>query len=489
MQVSNMQVMQPYLNVKRMQPDAQLSMKIGVSSEQSYTKEDAVKYRYNRQFDLYLPNIVTGEQASISCSNVASLGTLEEFQKKLETEGLGEDINWSGVSFDFSTVSVDMDVADRVSDKVNYIASRYAVLKDRVDTNYSGDRHSQEMEKLDSLFSEAKKLLADSYANVVGGFLEENGVSGETEKLRKSVLQEIDSQVDKYSQYIQNNEDYVKIDSQQDKWLLQDDAFMAARLRDNMDNTDNIQISGTEEKQSSLYSLYDMDMAGMYAKQTSEQYDSLDYTGFICNEESIGLDLAVQDIKTQYITKKTKMSSNMASVINSAFQGYMKNYVNKLNEQMKKSAEQTNISGSRQLYGPLDTSAIYNVYQYTMEQYRSNGDMQQALQSGSEFGKEQYEKKVDSADYGTMARYQSNIYSGYTWSNFFESTKTSPYDLPMSNIEKYAITFSYFVDSVNNQDPKGINMMFGFGGNSSADRITYFNLGDYTQNILKNIRA
>lgn len=472
MDISTSQPMIPlHVLAKQMQPDAMLRGKIGISSEATYTKEDAIRNQYNKQFniDATIDDIVSGR---FDTSNIKLASMKQEdidaYGLQLEAKGLDGKIDWKGVDFDFSSVDVGLDTIDQVSNKAEYIASRYAVLKERINSDYTGDERKDQMAKLEGLYSSAKDLLANSYSKTVGDFFEENGVSGQTDQLRDSVLQGIDKKADEYSDYIKNHSDYAGIaDDDNDQWLLKDDGFMAARLRESMTTPTTAKTAGKQAD----YSLKDLDGAGMYVKQTQEQYDSLDHVGTIRNEESLGLGLAVQSMKVDYLTKHAGFGDKMASLIHRSFEGYTKNYLNKLDSQLKKYADDSFIENSKQLFAPLDHSAIDKVYQHTMEQYRSSGDIMTALTNGATFGKAQYTKKVDRGQYGTMARYQSQ--TRLKWDNFFTVTDKTPYDINMSDLQKYSLTLNHFKKSVDCGDMKSIDMMLGLGGDISSDRINY----------------
>lgn len=65
MDISTSQPMIPlHVLAKQMQPDAMLRGKIGVSSEATYTKEDAIRNQYNKQFniDATIDDIVSGSR-------------------------------------------------------------------------------------------------------------------------------------------------------------------------------------------------------------------------------------------------------------------------------------------------------------------------------------------------------------------------------------------------------------------------------------------
>lgn len=466
------------------QADPQLKKSIGVPSAESYTKEDAIISHYNRKtygIDATLDELLSGK-ADIKWGSFvnpkdkdAYSKAVEIFRQSLEKNGLGNEINWDSVEYDLSSTDVGLNDVDQFSKKADYITSRYAVLQDRINTNYSGKALDEQMEKLNTLYSKAKELLANSYVDVVGSFLEKNGVENETANLRDSIYAGMNNRVKEYSDYLKSNRNYAQIDSDNDRWLLQDDGYMAAQLREKMDNS-LVGKKTSKESNSTTYSLHDLDIAGVYVQQTSKQYESLENTGFIRNEESIGLELAVQSMKTDYLTKNSGTSNKMASLINRTFDGYMKNYLKKIDVQLKKDANHGMIPNGQKLFAPLNHSAVYDVYQYTMNQYQKSGDILQALESGGQYGKQQYDKKVDIE---SMRRYKSNILNTYNWDNFFQSKHDNPYALKMSDLQKYTITINYFKKSVDNGDIQNIDLMLGSGGDMSSNLLNYANMNQY----------
>ncbi|WP_143320168.1 hypothetical protein [Clostridium sp. HBUAS56010] len=488
MQISNSIMRQmPYLEAlaRPAQSDSRLSKSIGVPSEDTYTKEDAVIYQYNRHFDIKytIDELASGKGKVIevglpnSKNNDSFLKAIETFRNKLEKKGLGDEINWKSIEYDFSSVGIYLNTVDQFSNKADYIASRYAVMQDRIHGNYSGKDLEEQMDRLNTLFSKATEKLADSYAHVVGGFLEDNGVGDETANLTESIRAGIENRVKEYSDYIQSNHSYAEIDSDSDKWLLQDDGYMAAQLREKMDHS---LVAGktSEKSEAAAYSLHDLEVAAIYVQQTSQQYESLDQIGTIRNEESIGLDLAVQSMKTDYLTKNSGISNRMASLINRTFDGYVENYLEKIDEQLKKYADRSMVSNSKQLYAPLDHSAVQAVYQYTKSQYQRYGDMRQALVSGAQYGENLYDNKVKSGTYRSVQRYNSDIDN---WDNFFQSRKHKPYDLELSDLQKYTITINHFQQSVHDGNVQNIDLMLGVGGDLSTNRLNYSNINEYEQ--------
>ena len=124
---------------------------------------------------------------------------LENFRKELNENGLGEDIDWRGVIEDFCSMDIRYGNVERLETKADYIASRYAVLKDRIQTQYAGDEQKAQMDKLDSIYNQAKEEMADTYAQNIGGFYEDLGQTGVIEDMRSSVLAMVDEREAAYA--------------------------------------------------------------------------------------------------------------------------------------------------------------------------------------------------------------------------------------------------------------------------------------------------
>ena len=70
------------------------------------------------------------------------------------------------------------------------------MLKDRIPSQYSGEKLDQEMQTLESMYAKAKEEMADSYAGNIGGFYEGLGQSGAAGEMRGSVLAASDGKAD-----------------------------------------------------------------------------------------------------------------------------------------------------------------------------------------------------------------------------------------------------------------------------------------------------
>lgn len=469
----------PFRNAPMKPRDASLQRMIGPSLEQ-YTKEDAVRTQYFRQYDLTDLHVTIADIQNgydVSQIHLPSLKQedIDAYGKKLEAEGLGKDIDWNGVKADFRSVAGADMRTDQFDLQVDYVASRYAVLKSRIENDYTGEDQKAQLATLDAVFTDAKQRLADAYGKNVGSFFEQNGVAGETEHLRNSMVQGIDARVQQYQKTLATNPPNTSDVKTEDAWLLRDDAYMAMRLRESA-TADTASAPSFATSADAPYTLRDLVVAGVFAQQTTDQYNSLQFGGTTRNEESIGLDLAMQAMKTDYLTQQSGISTSMAQTIKDAFQTYKSRFLDALDENLQRDSGNR---ASREPYVPLDRQAVDSVFSYTMRRYETTGDILSSLAQGAVYGKQIYDAKSNDDAYAALTRYQEKPL--YSWDNFFKPPAQAHYTLHVSDFEKYALGLQLFQNSFNSGKASEMNLMLGQNGNSAADAITVQNYRDSAQ--------
>ena len=185
----------------------------GIVAKSHYTEEEALWNQYMKQYRDSL-KIVDGKLVVNGDPRNALLGKvsgeeLEQYRLKLEQEGIGDDIDWRGVESDFKKMDVNFDNAGYLNTKIDYIASRYAVLKDRIEKNYSGDEKEQQLLRLNEIMDSTKKTIIESYGDSIGDFYEEYGHSGTKAELEESLSKGIDQRVAQYEDHLQKSESYA----------------------------------------------------------------------------------------------------------------------------------------------------------------------------------------------------------------------------------------------------------------------------------------
>ena len=352
-------------------PDSRLQAELLPPSEQpSYTEEDALLNQYMKQsrIDGYFDGDTfvrtSSEPVKLILKNDISKADLEKFRGELAEKGLEADIDWQGVKEDFVQIGVGFDNIERFEQKADYLASRYAVLKDRIQTQFTGEHQEAELQKLEQIYTQAKEEMANTYAESIGGFFEDLGQSGAAEDMRNSVLALVDQKANAYTDYIEKNGDYVSITDPDKQWLKQDDAYMAAQLRQSAGT-----LSAETKKQSvneqAPYDGNDLSFAGIYAKTLFQQ---LERPAWNVNEsdEALGQHLAAQYGALKNSAEDAGISEKLSNMLASAFDPFMDRLMDSLNTLIDNNrawaVEKPWVSGMiRTDY--IDRESVYNSFQ------------------------------------------------------------------------------------------------------------------------------
>ncbi len=352
-------------------PDSRLQAELLPPSEQpTYTQEDALLNQYMKQYriDGYIDGdtfvSTSSEPVKVMLKDKISKEDLEKFRSELAENGLGDDIDWRGVEGDFVQIGVNFGNIERFEQKADYLASRYAVLKDRIQNQFTGERQETELQKLEQIYTEAKEEMANSYAEKIGGFFEDLGQSGAAEDMRNSVLALVDQKANAYTDYIEKNGDYVSITDPDKQWLKQDDAYMAAQLRQGAGT-----LSAETKKQSvneqAPYDGNDLSFAGIYAKTLFQQ---LERPAWNVNEsdEALGQHLAAQYGALKNSAEDAGISEKLSNMLASAFDPFMDRLMDSLNTLIDNNrawaVEKPWVSGMiRTDY--IDRESVYNSFQ------------------------------------------------------------------------------------------------------------------------------
>lgn len=309
------------------------------SEQEHYTEEDALMNQYMKQYRLDFIQI--GDSFELDPSKPVKLMTedqvsqesLDAFRAQLEANGLGEEIDWRGVQEDFLNMDIRFDNAQRFETKVDYLASRYAVLKDRIQTQYTGEKLEQEMQTLDQLYTKAKEELATSYADNIGGFYEGMGQSGAPEDMRESVLAAIDSKADAYSAYLAEHDIYADITDPGRQWLKQDDGYMAAKLREH--------AAALTASNPAPYSTDDLAFAAVYAKALSEQIKKPEWDTYAIqnSDADLGKYLAQQYQSLTDRMEHAGISDRLSALLKDSFKPFMDQFLDALDAKIAHNRE------------------------------------------------------------------------------------------------------------------------------------------------------
>lgn len=352
-------------------PDSRLQAELLPPSEQAaYTEEDALINQYMKQsridghFDGDTFVRASSEPVKLILKDNISKADLEKFSGELAENGLGDEIDWRGVEGDFVQIGVGFDNIERFEQKADYLASRYAVLKDRIQTQFTGERQETELQKLEQIYTQAKKEMANSYAESIGGFFEGLGQSGAAADMRNSVLALIDQKANAYTDYIGKTGAYANITDPDKQWLKQDDAYMAAQLRQSAAaSLGELQKQSVNEQ--APYDGNDLSFAGIYAKNLSQQ---LQRPTWNVNESDAALG---QHLAAQYSTLKNSagnagISEKLSNMLTSAFNPFMDRLMDSLDALIDGNREW--VAGKPWMSGTIrtdyiDRESVYHSFQ------------------------------------------------------------------------------------------------------------------------------
>lgn len=328
----------------RLDPAAELRP---ASEEEQYTEEDALMNQYMKQYRLDFIQI--GDSFELDPSKPVKLMTegqvsqesLDAFRAQLEANGLGDEIDWRGVQEDFLNMDIRFDNAQRFETKADYLASRYAVLKDRIQTQYTGEKLEQEMQTLDHLYTKAKEELATSYADNIGGFYEGMGQSGVSEDMRESVLAAIDSKADAYSAYLAEHDIYADITDPGKQWLKLDDGYMAARLREHVASSSVGTPAAPTASNPAPYSTDDLAFAAVYAKDLSEQIKKPEWDTYAIQDSDadLGKYLAQQYQSLTGQMEHAGISDRLSDLLKDSFEPFMDRFLDALDAKIDHNRE------------------------------------------------------------------------------------------------------------------------------------------------------
>ena len=321
-------------------PDSRLQKELLPPSEQpSYTQEDALMNQYMKQFRIegYFDGETfvntSSEPVRLVVKDEVSQEELEAFRQELAEKGLGDEIDWQGVRSDFVQMGANFGNIERFSQKVDYLASRYAVLKDRIQQQYTGSQQEAELQTLEQIYAKTKNELADSYAKNIGGLYESLGQAGAAEDMRSSVLALVDQKADAYTAHIEQNGLDAGITGPDQEWLKQ-----------------------------AVYDGNDLAFAGVFAKKLAKQLEDPDWN-VNQSDEALGRELASQYKALKADAGKAGVSEKLTNMLTGAFPPFMDRLLDSLD---------ASIEGNRQwaaekpwISGMIRTSAIdrQSVYQ------------------------------------------------------------------------------------------------------------------------------
>lgn len=302
----------------------------------------------------------------IQCDGPTKEEVIADYIQNLRQNGLDGSVNWSGLSREFSGFR--STTPEELEDGLDYLASRYAAVLDKLERNFTGDELTAQRAKLEETYQAGKDGLIDGYTRL----LQENlGISDEgAQEVRDSFSAILSEKVDAYRGALGKVHDAVAQTGPDSVWLKDHDAYIASRLR----------AAGTAEQSRAKYSVQDLTAAGKIAGDYRAELSGASSCGR--NEATLAFGLSMADMKAETMAQKGLVSENMAALLRgSRAQGHQ-NILDALNRALAY-RESTRLPGNPAgSFAPVDRSVFDGIYRSVMSAFQKNGDAAGAIRAG-----------------------------------------------------------------------------------------------------------
>lgn len=237
---------------------------------------------------------------------------IKVYLSSLRRDGLGGQIDWHGLSAELR--SFQNTPAEELAESLNYVASRYVSVLDKLKRNFTGSELAEQESKLENIWITGMTGLVNGYTN----FLQSNlGVSDlDAQAVRISLDALIEQRIGVYCTMVEQTNTAAAQTGPDSFWICNHDAYMATRLREAVvsDSLSSIPARGK-------YSTQDLVVAGQIAQAYQFEIERA-YAGSR-NEAQIALNLAFADMKEETLIYRNLVSKNMAALLrNSRRQGH-----------------------------------------------------------------------------------------------------------------------------------------------------------------------
>lgn len=330
---------------------------------------------------------------------------IKEYLTCLRRDGLDRHIDWHGLATEFRSFQ-DM-LPEELSASLNYVASRYVSVLDKLKRNFTGRELAEQESKLENIWVIGTTDMVDGYTH----FLQSNlGISDlDAHAVRISLDALIEQRIRVYHALVEKTNVAVAQTGPDSLWLRNHDAYIATRLRESVvsDRTSFIPARGT-------YSTRDLTVVGQIAQAYQFEIDGA-YAGER-NEALLALNLAFADMKEETLIQRNIVSENMAVLLrNSRCQGHSLALEAVGRYLCQKKSSPSNETES--LFTAVDYFVFHDIYEAILSTYHQNdGNGAEAIRAGVAHGEtataQAYAKNPAVARWGTsMEQYWENFYT------------------------------------------------------------------------------
>lgn len=331
---------------------------------------------------------------------------IKDYLVCLRRDGLDGRMDWHGLTAEFRSFR-DMP-AEELSESLNYVASRYVSVLDKLKRNFTGSELAEQESILANIWMTGTTGLIDGYIRLLQSNL---GISdSDAQVVRISLDAIIEQRVCIYHTLVERTNAAAAQTGPDSFWLCNHDAYMATRLREAAVPNKPGGIPGRGR-----YSIQDLSVAGRVAQVYQSEIEAA-CTGNR-NEAHLALNLAFVDMKEETLIQRNLVSAEMVALLRkSRAQGHSVAL-----EALGRYLDcQTDSRPSDELESPpaaVDYAIFHDIYKTILSAYRQNGGSgPEAIQAGVKQGEimtmRAYANNPKATRWGTpMDRYWETFYT------------------------------------------------------------------------------
>lgn len=361
---------------------------------------------------------------------------VQQKEPTLNPDGTKKIFSENGMSSraDFTWANLDLSATvfgtNELGESIDYMASRYAAIKNCIESEDTGDEKASSLKRLDQFMGHYTDSLAQRFAEEVGGAFEKNGAAGVSDRLYQSILSEVTQRTAQYSAFITSNLDYADVSGAEEAWLRKDSAYMASELRKAVNSVDITPAQDTQE--SEAFTLKDMEALQTFAQELESYSRSgvASVNGISVgeeSEESLGLKLAQLNLKGTVFNQYAGDSDNVKEIVSQSVNYFTENVLEQQEAYMDKWS-QAQVTGYEKLrangeisgslaaqhiqkiqkdFSTVDRPAVQAVIDRVSNVYEQTGDANTAILEGAVFANNTFAEKSESGEYEGIHRYDS----------------------------------------------------------------------------------
>lgn len=298
------------------------------------------------------------------------------------------------------------------------MAALHESIRKSISMDYSGEEWDTKRSALHDLFGQGIEKAANSFADMIGSFLDKTGGAQQREKVCQSVRALAVSYEAKYSSVMEKNGGRKDI---KEALASHDMKSLASILRE-LGASHKPEGKKDNEEKKDLYSLQELEYAAISVSAYQLSINTIRENG--CGSEARqALNVSMFSMKMEVLSARVGIGSEMKDVVHSMQDGAWERMMDAMDEYLSHRRENPDGEPERgSKYQPVRRDIFSTVYNTVMNAFRMTGSAPEAIRAGASWAKPMLSEAMESDT--PAERWESEMKPRGYWDNFFGS---SPY--------------------------------------------------------------